>query len=92
MENLLRAQKSLEEVEESLTKYLPKETIEVAHARFLSRMCSSDSDALYLLSVGRPVVRPLSTRLEYARIKFARKSTVGGRTSRVSTSLGGNQR
>ena len=31
MEHMLRAQKSLEEVEESIAKYIPKETIEVAH-------------------------------------------------------------
>ena len=32
MDNLLKAQQSLEEVEESIAKYVHKETIEVAHA------------------------------------------------------------
>ena len=90
---MLLAQKSLEEVEESIAKYLPKETIEVAHARFLSRISLSNPDALYLLAVGRPVTHPLTSRLEYARIKSARKNTVGERLSRVAVaSSGGNQR
>ena len=46
MDNMLLAQKSLEEVEESIAKYIPKETIEVAHARFLSRISVSNPDAL----------------------------------------------
>ena len=91
MDNLLKAQQSLEEVEESIAKYVHKETIEVAHARFLSRISSSRSEALYLLAIGRPVVRPLSSRLEFARIKSARKGSVGRRFSRVATCSGDNQ-
>ena len=92
MENLLSAQKSLEEVEESIAKYLPKETIEVAHAQFLSRINTSKSDTMYLLAVGRPVIRPFSSRLENSRIKLARKGVVDGRYSRVTTSSEGNQK
>ena len=91
MENMVKAQKHLEEVEESIAKYVPKETIEVAHARFLSRISSSRSEGLYLLAVGRLVLRPLSSRLEYARIKSARKGTTGRRFTRVPTCSGDNQ-
>lgn len=50
---MLTAQKYLEEVEESIAKYLPKETIEVAHVQFLSKLVkASDSDTPYLLAVG----------------------------------------
>ena len=87
----MKAQKHLEEVEESIAKYVPKETIEVAHARFLSRISSSRSEGLYLLAVGRLVLRPLSSRLEYARIKSARKGTTGRRFTRVPTCSGDNQ-
>ena len=86
MEHMLRAQKSLEEVEESIAKYIPKETIEVAHARFLSRMNSPDLDGPYLLAVGRQAIRPLFSRLQYPHIKSTWKSTVGRRSPHVTTS------
>ena len=86
MEHMLRAQKSLEEVEESIAKYIPKETIEVAHARFLSRMNSPDLDGPYLLAVGRQAIRPLCSRLQYPYIKSRWKSTVGRRSPCITTS------
>ena len=73
MENLLKTQQSLEEVEESIATYLPKETIEVAHARFLSTIGASDPEALYLFAVGRPAIRPLSSRLEPSRITIVNR-------------------
>ena len=63
MENLLKAQKSLEEIEESIAEHLSKESIEGAHARFLSTLNPSHPDALYLPRVGQIVIRPLSSRL-----------------------------
>ena len=75
MENLLAVQKSLEEVENSITDHLSKDTIESANARFLSTLNPSNPDGYYLLTVGRAVVFPLSVRLE------------GCRTSSVGTSL-----
>ena len=58
MENLLNAQRSLEEIELSIAKHLPKETIEGAHARFLSPLNPLEPEALYLLTVGRAVISP----------------------------------
>ena len=37
LENLLKTQQSLEEVEESIAGFISKETIEVAHTRFCLR-------------------------------------------------------
>lgn len=82
LENLLRTQQLLEEMEETVAKYLSKETIEVAHARFLSTIGSSDPEARYLLAAGRLVIRPLSSRLESPRIKLANR-----RLSHVVTSV-----
>ena len=86
MEHMLRAQRTLEEVEESIAKYIPKETIKIAHARFLSRMNSPDLDSIYLLAVGRQAIRPLFSHLQYPHIKSTWKSTVGWRSPRVTTS------
>ena len=91
MDNLLKAQQSLEEVEASIAKYVCKETIKVAHVQFLSRISSSRSEALYLLAIGQPAVHPLSSHLEFAHIKSAQKSSVGRRFSRVATCSGDNQ-
>ena len=64
MENMLRAQQSLEEVESSIATFLPKETIESTHAQFLSTLPPSDPEALYLLALGRRFIRPLSSRIK----------------------------
>ena len=63
MEGLLKAQKSLEEAEESIAEHMSRESIESAHADFLSTLNPSHPDALYLLRVGQIFVRPLSSRL-----------------------------
>lgn len=64
MENLLTVQKSLEEVENSIIHHLSKESIESAHARFLSTLNPANPDGHYLLTIGRAVVCPLSIRLQ----------------------------
>ena len=64
MENMLRAQQSLEEVETSIAKFLPKETIEGTHALFLSTLQPRDPEALYLLALGQGFIRPLSSRIK----------------------------
>ena len=90
---MLTAQKYLEEVEESIAKYLPKETIEVAHVQFLSKLVkASDSDTPYLLAVGWLVIRPLSSHLQYTHIKAAQtQGMVGGRFPRIATFSGDYQ-
>ena len=82
MEELLKTQQSLEEIEESIARYLSKETIEFAHAQFLSTIGSSDPEAHYLFAAGRLVIRPLASCLESPRIKFANR-----RFSRAVTSV-----
>ena len=84
LENLLKTQQSLEEVEESIAGFISKETIEVAHARFLSTINSSDPEALYLFAAGRLVIRPLSSRLASSSIKFANRRLPGVVTSSVN--------
>lgn len=64
MENMLRAQQSLEEVESSIAKFLPKETIEGTHAQFLSMLLPSDPEALYILALGQRFIRPLSSHIK----------------------------
>ena len=78
MENLLTAQKSLEEVEESIAEHLSMESIEGAHARFLSTLNPSHPDALYLLRIGQVFVRPLSSRLlrSSSRIKLTQNGSI----------------
>lgn len=73
MENLLSAQRSLEEIEVSVAKHLPKETIEGAHAQFLSPLNPPEPEALYLLTVGRVVISSLSSRLAASRIGFTKE-------------------
>ena len=67
MENMLRAQQSLEAIETSIATFLPKNTIEGTHARFLSTLPPSDPEALYLLGLGRGFIRPLSSRIKLAQ-------------------------
>ena len=64
MENLLKVQKSLKEVKNSIMNYLSKESIESAHAQFLPTLNPSHPDGYYLLTIGWAVVCPLSVRLE----------------------------
>lgn len=59
----MRAQISLEMVEESIAQHLLIETIEGAHARFLSALDTSSAETTYLLMIGRLGVHPLSSRL-----------------------------
>ncbi|KIM60350.1 hypothetical protein SCLCIDRAFT_26691 [Scleroderma citrinum Foug A] len=66
MENMLKVQKSLEEIEESIAQHLPKESIEGAHARFLSTLNPSNPDGLYLLTIGWEVTCPLSAHIRSA--------------------------
>ena len=65
LENLLNIQRALEEVELSVAKHLPRETVEGAHARFLSPLNPTEPEALYLLTVGRAVISPLSSRIRF---------------------------
>ena len=67
MENLLKVQKSLEEVEFSITNHLSKECVENTHARFLSTLNPYNPDGYYLLTIGRAVVCPLPVRIEGSR-------------------------
>lgn len=69
MENLLRAQMSLEKIEESIAQHLSVETIEGAHARFLSALDlnPSNPEVSYLLTIGRAGVHPLSSRMGFFR-------------------------
>ena len=69
MEALLQAQKSLEEVEEDISEYLSKESIEGAHAQFLSTLNPSNPDASYLLTVGQAFVHPLTSCLKSYHIQ-----------------------
>jgi len=64
MENMLKVQKSLEEIEESIAQHLPKESVEGAHACFLSSLNPSNPDGLYLLTIGWAVTCPLSARIK----------------------------
>ncbi|KAL4063332.1 hypothetical protein J3A83DRAFT_4379759 [Scleroderma citrinum] len=66
MENLLKAQQSLENIEESIVQCLSKESIEGAHAQFLSMLKPSDPEALYLLAVGWVFICPLSSHIRSA--------------------------
>ena len=84
LENLLKTQQSLEEIEETIAKFLSKETIEIAHARFLSTINSTDPEAFYLFAAGRLIIRPLSSRLESSSIKFANRRLPGVVTSSVN--------
>lgn len=76
MENLLKAQKSLEEIEESIAEHLSKESIEGAHAHFLSTLSPSHPDALYLLRVGQVVICPLSSHLQPSCIRPTQEGSV----------------
>ena len=76
MENLLKAQKLLEEFEVSITKCLSKESVENAHTRFLSPLHPANPDALYLLTIGWAVVRPLSSHLRPSYIRPTWKGSV----------------
>lgn len=76
MKNLLKAQKSLKEIEESITEHLSKESIKGAHAHFLSTLNPSHPDALYLLRVGQVVVRPLSSLLQPSHIRHTQEGSV----------------
>ena len=76
MENLLKAQKSLEKAEESIAKHLSKESVEIAHSQFLSPLHPGNPDALYLLTIGRAAVRPLSSRVRSSHIKPAQNDSV----------------
>ena len=67
MENLLKVQKSLEEVEFSITNHLSKECIENTHARFLFTLNPYNPDGYYLLTIGRAVVCPLPVCIEGSR-------------------------
>ncbi|KIM60713.1 hypothetical protein SCLCIDRAFT_1216608 [Scleroderma citrinum Foug A] len=67
MENLLSAQRSLEEIEVSVAKHLPKEIVTGAHAGFLSPLNPSVPEAHYLLTVGQVVISPLSSHLAASR-------------------------
>lgn len=59
MEDLLRAQKTLEKAEEVFTQHMAVEAIEGAHTRFLSGLRPITSpEASYLLTVGRLSIRP----------------------------------
>ena len=75
MENLLKVQKSLKEVEDAISEHLSKETIESAHARFLSTLNPSNPDGYYLLTIGRAVVYPLSIRLEGRHVRSVGRSS-----------------
>ena len=87
MENLLKAQKSLEEIEVSIAKYLPKESVEIAHTQFLSPLHPGNPDALYLLTVGRAAIRPLSSCLRSSRIKPAQNGSVCTRSYVVTSTV-----
>lgn len=63
MEDLLKAQQLLEEIQESIAEHLPIETIESAQAGLLSTLNPSHPEALYLLRLGQISIRPLSSRL-----------------------------
>ena len=78
MEDLLKAQKSLEEIEDSIAEHLSREYIDGAHAHFLSTLNPSYPDALYLLKVGQIFVRPNSSRLlrSSSGIKLAQEGSV----------------
>ena len=65
LENLLNIQRKLEEVELSVVEHLPRETVDGAHARFLSSLNPAEPEALYLLTVGRVVINPLSSRIRF---------------------------
>jgi len=63
LENLLTAQRDLEEVEKAIAEHLSVEIIEGAHMRYLSALHPSNPEAIYILTIGRVVIRPLSSRL-----------------------------
>lgn len=59
MENLLKAQKMLEEVQEAVTEYISAETVEGAHNRFLSGIGPRVTpEARYLWTIGHLTVNP----------------------------------
>jgi len=60
LENLVKAQKSLEEIEEAIAEHLPMQSIEGAHTQFLSTLQPCNPEAVYMLTVGRVVIHPLS--------------------------------
>ena len=91
MENLLKAQKALEEAEVSIAKSLSKESVEIAHTQFLSPLHPGNPDALYLLTVGRAVVRPLSSRVWSSRIKPAQNDSVCTRSYVVDPTVAMSQ-
>lgn len=58
MESLLRAQKSLEDIEASIGHHIAREVIENTHTQFLSALDPSIPEASYLSTIGRAVVHP----------------------------------
>ena len=63
LENLLTVQKNLEEIEVEIAEHLSVEVIEGAHVRYLSALHPSNPEAIYILTIGPVVIRPLSSRL-----------------------------
>ena len=59
----MNVQRALEEVEMSIVKHFPVETIEGAHARLLSPLNPAEPEALYLLTVGQVVISSLPSRI-----------------------------
>lgn len=77
MENLLKAQKSLENIEDSIAQHLSLESIEGAHAWFLSALDPSNQEAAYLLKIGLAAIQPLTSCLKTFRPRSI-KSARGG--------------
>lgn len=68
MENMLKAQRSLEKIEVLITQHMSAGTVENTHARFLSALDSSHPEASYLLTIGHAVIHPLTSRMNTFRV------------------------
>lgn len=64
---MLNIQRTLEEVEVDIAKHLPRETVEGTHARFLASLDPTEPEALYILTVGRVFISPLSSRMRFSQ-------------------------
>ena len=63
LENLVMVQKSLEEIEEEIAEHLSVEVIEGAHMRYITTLHPSNPEAIYIVTIGRVVIRPRSSHL-----------------------------
>lgn len=86
MEELLKAQRSLEKIEVAIAQHLFPGTIEDTHTRFLSALDPSNAEASYLLTIGSAVVEPFSSRMNTICVSASSNSSRSNKPTRGGTS------